>query len=131
MTLIITVPGRPSPKGSLKHVGHGRLVEQLKASKPWRQAVADATRQAVADLGWQTTTGPVIVTADILIPHLKTRRAWPVTRSSGDLDKHARNILDALVDGGAIHDDSQVVALHFGKVYADEPGAVVWVEGVG
>lgn len=121
------VRGRPAPKGSLRHVGNGRLVEQVKGSAPWRAEVARAAAQAATWQGWTTLTGPVEVIACVQVPHLKTPRTWPITRSSGDLDKHARNLLDAIVDAGLIVDDSQVVALHLTKRYWSTPGATVSV----
>lgn len=128
--LTIALSGRPAPKGSLRHVGKGRMIEQVAGSKPWRYAVTLAARQAVARDQWTPPEGPVEVTAHVLIPHLKTRRDWPVTRSSGDIDKHARNILDALVDGGALRDDSQVVRLVVSKTYSHTPGALIIVRAV-
>lgn len=130
-TLIITVYGQPAPKGSLRHVGRGRMVEQVQGSKPWRQAVKAAALDArllddqLDQRRWHPTiTGPVEVTVTITVRKPlaapKNRRTWPATRSSGDTDKHARNILDALVDAAAIRDDAQVVALHVAKTYPNE-----------
>jgi Holliday junction resolvase RusA-like endonuclease len=52
------------------------------------------------------------------------REAQPSKRGSGDLDKLSRSLLDAMT--GVIYvDDSQVVALVAGSVYARESG--VWV----
>lgn len=124
------VRGRPAPKGSLRHVGNGRMVEQVKGSKPWRVTVASAASQAATWQGWTTLTGPVEVIAVVQVPHLKKPRMWPITRSSGDLDKHARNLLDAIVDAGLIVDDSQVVALHLTKRYWSTPGASVSVREI-
>lgn len=125
--LVFEVPGRPAPKGSLRHVGKGRLVEQVKASAPWRHAVAAAAAQAATSQGWTTPTGPVEVVACVRIPLLKRPRRWPTTRSSGDVDKHARNLLDALVDAKVIADDSQVVWLRITKRYGDPPGVTLSV----
>lgn len=123
--LIVRADGTPAPKGSLRHVGHGRLVEQVKGSSPWRARVAAA---GVAALGARASfVGPVQVAAVVSVPHLKTRRTWPITRSSGDIDKHARNILDALVDARVLTDDSQVVKLTVWKKYDERPGAYITV----
>lgn len=45
-SLAFTVHGTPRPKGSLRHVGNGRMIEQVKGSKEWRQTVAHAAREA-------------------------------------------------------------------------------------
>ena len=123
--LVIHVHGSPAPKGSLRHIGHGRLVEQVKGSAPWRAQVAAVATSAMS--GRAPFTGPVQVATIVMVPHLKKRRRWPITRSSGDIDKHARNILDALVDAGALVDDSQVVKLTVWKRYDDQPGAHITI----
>lgn len=132
MTIIsFTVAGTPKPKGSLKHVGDGRMVEQVKGSKEWRNTVAWAARQALH--GAAPLTGPVIVHAIVYIPRPKTNRdPYPITRSSGDDDKHSRNILDALADAGVYRDDSQVVDLFIRKRFADTiaPGAHISVQPI-
>ena len=113
------VTGRPAPKGSLRHVGNGRLVEQVKGSKPWREQVTIAAAVARDSMAWETLTGPARVDAIVLIERPKTvTREHPSTHNTGDVDKHARNILDALVDAQIVRDDSQVVELHVSKSYA-------------
>lgn len=135
--LVITVYGQPKPKGSMRHVGKGRMIEQLAGSRPWREAVKWAALDARG--GSATLTGPVAVHITVTVSKPKsapkTRRTQPVTRTSGDLDKHVRNILDALVDAAVISDDSQVVCLIAVKTYPGEgpdalasPGAVIRVD---
>ena len=123
--------GEPAPKGSLRHVGHGRLVEQVKKSRPWRDAVTIAAAAARDQEAWATLDGPVTVIVHIAVARPKTvRRLWPITRSSGDVDKHARNVLDAITDAHLIRDDSQVIDLRITKAYATEPhrvGALITV----
>lgn len=143
-----TVYGIPKPKGSLRHVGHGRLVEQLEGSPIWREAVKHAALAARrgTTAGFETHFPPmggplaVDITATVAKPKSapKTRRTWPVTRSSGDIDKIARNCLDAIVDAGLIGDDSQVIKLSIAKCYPGEhpksldvPGAVFRVWHIG
>lgn len=129
MRLDITVRGTPKPKGSLRHVGKGRLVEQVK-DKGWRAAVTIAAAGERDRAAWETVTDrPVHVTIGCLFTRPKTvRRAWPTTRSSGDADKLARLILDALTDAHIIRDDSQVTRLEVTKQYADTEGARITVE---
>ena len=124
--LLFTVVHKPAPKGSLAPKGRRgqrvRLVEQVKGSKPFREAVADAARTALAGRPGFPLVGPVevrMVCAFVQPPsYAKRRRHWPVSRGSGDLDKLERNVLDALVDAGVIGDDSQVCRLVGDKDYA-------------
>lgn len=136
MELRIVVHGQPKPKGSLRHVGKGRMVEQVTGSRPWREAVKYAALDAYA--GPAAIVGPVAVDIIVTVAKPKSapknRRTWPITRSSGDSDKHARNVLDALVDAAVIADDSQVIVLVVQKTYPGEalsalesPGALIVV----
>lgn len=132
--ILITVVGDPKPKGSLKHIGRGRLVEQVVGSTAWRQRIAWATRQQHRGAALDA---PAMVTFEVRVAAPKSapkrRITWPATRSSGDIDKHARNILDALVDGGALADDSRVVELRGRKRHClpgEEPGAVIYVRPI-
>jgi crossover junction endodeoxyribonuclease RusA len=133
MTLIVTVPGIPATKGSLRHVGHGRLIEGNKGSSAWRSQVTLQAHLEMAHTGFQTILDGAQVCISLWIPRPKSvRRLLPITRSSGDADKHARNILDALVDARVLADDSRVVSLHVTKAYAPSgnPGAVIRISAV-
>lgn len=134
-TLQFRVDGVPKPKGSMRHVGNGRMVEQVEGSAPWRERVLWAARKAAQDTGWERLDGPVTVGITAWYERPKSapkRRDWhPVTRTSGDADKVARNILDALVDAAVIRDDSQIVELHVWKCEAvNGPCAQIAVEAV-
>jgi crossover junction endodeoxyribonuclease RusA len=122
--LTLDVRGIPAPKGSLKHVGNGRLVEQVKAARPWMTKVRAAALDAAATCGWVHDGRAVRVTVELVVPRPKTvRRPLPVTRSSADLDKHCRAVLDALTTDkrhglpGVLTDDSTVVDLIATKRY--------------
>lgn len=127
--LVLHVYGVPKPKGSLRHVGRGRLVEQVDGSTAWKEHVRAEAETAARAVGWERLDGvPVRARLVFVVPRPKSApksRRWPTTRSSGDLDKLVRNMLDALASqrgvGGVIGDDSQVVELTTSKVYA-EPG---------
>jgi Holliday junction resolvase RusA-like endonuclease len=141
--LRFVVWGVPKPKGSLRHVGNGRLKEQLEGSAPWREAVKYAGLEAVrgregTGRPFATLSGPIEL--DVVFTFAKpksaprSRRTWPITRSSGDFDKLLRNVSDALVDAGVIADDSQIVRVVGEKAYPGEhprrwtgPGARVLV----
>lgn len=136
--LVFTVYGTPATKGSLKPVPRGKhfaLVESHTTSKPWREAVKWAALQAIADREgtgdpFATLSGPVEVRVVFSFAKPKsapkTRRTWPVTRSSGDVDKLLRNLFDALVDAGVMADDSQVVDVRAQKAFVgDYPSATI------
>lgn len=126
------VPGTPRPKGSLRHVGKGRMVENHEHSGDWRAMVAYAARQELIDLENLGNPpgaylGAVRVTVQLrFAPPKSWRGGFPTSRATGDVDKHARNILDALQDAGVFKDDAQVASLRISKRYcqgAETPGA--------
>lgn len=142
--LVITVIGKPAPQGSKKYVGNGRMIEQSKRVRPWREAVKQATIDALElaagkQYGDEAAAvllrldGPVMVEIaacfDLPKSAPKRRRIWPITRSSGDADKIARSCLDALTDAGAFRDDSQVVQLLVTKYFTDDPDAPLSIPG--
>jgi Holliday junction resolvase RusA-like endonuclease len=131
--LTIHAYGTPKPKGSLRPVGKGRMIEQVAGSREWRATVVIAAAQERDRVDWETLERvPVTVSIRFTVPRPKTVRAThPVTRSSGDIDKLCRNVLDALSDAWVIRDDSQVVDLQATKEYGDRPGATIVVTPVG
>jgi Holliday junction resolvase RusA-like endonuclease len=122
------VPGRPKTKGSLNFTpgprcrccsacrgnlpGQGRVTENVVGSKDWRAMMAYQVRQYVeANPGPWPLRGRVGVAARYALPV-----ADATATRSGDLDKLARNTLDALTDAGAYGDDVQVTRLLLEKV---------------
>lgn len=106
----VWVPGVPRTKGSLD-----RRMQDTPASKAWRSLLAEEFRRyARVHLGdgfeWFTYAGPVAV-----------RCIFVRGDGIGDVDKLARNVLDALTDSGVIGDDVQVVKLHCDRV-SEAPG---------
>lgn len=149
--LTVTVYGSPKTKGSMKHVGKGRMVEQVEGSKPWRQAVIHAViNESPAgncppfDHGHRPGEpcyplhGPVAVEIVYSVPrptaHYRTGRnahllrdnapLFPATQTSGDADKIARNCCDALTDARAFVNDAQVADLRVRKVFLGDPGSL-------
>ena len=125
------IPGNPKTKGSLDVVnagGPGRrpVLTDSPVSKRWRQLMAYAVgAHAIARdnegqaLGWPLD-GAVWVSA---VFHLRAGKDGTVTGSRvGDLDKLARNLLDALQDAGVYADDTQVSRLLLDKVPAGDRG---------
>lgn len=129
--------GVAAPKGSLRHVGGGRLIEQVAASAPWREKVNAAALEAAAEQRWfHNQYEPVVVTIEFAVPKPKSvRRFFPVTRGSGDIDKLSRNVLDAISDTrkavGVLRDDSCVIDLHAKKRFTVEgmqSGAWIYID---
>lgn len=157
--LVITVYGQPAGQGRISFLGKGRTKHSNDAQlKPWRAAIVTAAVEVTGRHAYkgekkdaalctvcQVPRGShailigVPVAADITVTvekpkgAPKTRRTWPITRSSTDIDHHARAALDALSQSGVVYrDDSQVVDLRIRKVYPGEhtralaePGVVI------
>lgn len=106
-------PGIPSPQGSKKHVGRGRLVEVSKKKlDPWRAAVKKSlVTQKPA--GMLPMDGPLFCVVEFWLPRPTTHAKTKVTHPIGppDVDKLARGALDPLKINGVIHDDSRVIDL--------------------
>lgn len=125
--LDVFVPGHPKTKGSLDHIGQGKMRENVQGSKAWRQLMAYRLRQAwnaeneVA--GWpdrvprEPLAGAVRVSAMFYLPCARGQRSL-IARGSGDVDKLVRNLLDALTDSGVIKDDAQVTGIICDKAEA-------------
>ena len=133
--LEFVVDGRAIPKGSMRHVGGGRMVDQTNV-RPWMRAVGAAAIVAANSTGlWQITTPvEVEVCAYFSRPANQYRTGRyagllrddappvPCTRAQGDADKLVRAVLDALEQAGVLADDSLV---------ADQIGRKRWaVDGV-
>jgi len=152
-TILITALGVPKPKGSLRHIGHGTLIEHVKGSTIWRETIAHQAFYSIRKIRnnyphdnpapgtWEPLQGPIQVEITLTFAKPKSSpknvETWPVTRYTGDADKHARNVLDALVDGRVMRDDAQVVQCTVRKCYPGqhsdaltEPGAVIRIHTV-
>lgn len=124
----VKVFGTPAVKGSMKCIGgRGRhqLVNSNPRTKPWQDEIAKAGRRLVETYpDDMPISGPVLAILTITVERAASvKRAWPYARSAGDVDKHARCLLDGLEQGGVLADDAQVVQLQVTKAYPDSPGA--------
>lgn len=136
--LVVTVFGKPVTQGSKTRTKWGIRDDNADRLRPWREAVKQAALDALN--ARDRLEGPVLVdvvfTFDRPKSAPKSRPCWPITRSSGDLDKLQRALFDALTDAGVWRDDSQVVDVRARKVHVGDdgalriPGAVVTVEAV-
>jgi len=122
------IAGIPKPQGSMRHVGRGRIIHSSPQLLPWR----DLVWTTIMAQQPQPFDGPVSVRLGIFLPALKKpKHQLPITRSAGDIDKHARTILDALQLSGIIADDSQVVDLKVSKRYAENiPGVSIHIRAI-
>jgi Holliday junction resolvase RusA-like endonuclease len=124
------VHGIPKTKGSMRHIGGGRMQEQVVGSKAWRQHVATELRAAYPHPA--AYDGPVGVTMLFNFPRpvAARTRPWPHTKATGDLDKLYRNIGDAMQDAGVVTEDSRIVEARVRKTYAgpgEATGAIITV----
>lgn len=120
-SIAFSVPGKPAPQGSKKHVGRGILVESSKELGPWRERVALAAREArAAHPIWAGEALTVRLGFVMPRPTSTAKRSTPPAVKRPDVDKLARAILDALTHV-LFEDDSAVVDLHAEKRLA-EPG---------
>jgi len=131
-----TVHGTPMPQGSMKAFAAGgrAMVKPSGGLKfaQWRNAVAEAASRAAADHG--RFDGPVQLTVAFRFPMPKSRPA--AVRKAGrapkttapDLDKLLRSVGDALVAGGLLRDDAQIVHVQASKhETTDDHGAGISV----
>lgn len=128
----VKIFGHPAPKGSLKCIGgkggRHQLIEDNKATKPWRDRVHRAAPHLTVD--GQPWVGPVGITLTFTLDRPKSvrpaARPWPSTKSPGhgDVDKLARTVLDGLEDAGVLSNDAQVCTLSTTKCYPDTPDVV-------
>ena len=129
----VWVPGaiRPAPR---PRAGRFGTYNESWYTRQKRQLAADLAR-----LVPRLPEAPTAVSIEVVLARPKshwnrtglTPRApkWPPARA-GDVDNLAKAVLDAMVQGGVLPDDSQVVDLHVRKAYAErdgEPGVRVAV----
>jgi Holliday junction resolvase RusA-like endonuclease len=141
--LVLDIAGVPAPKGSLVPIkltkgaraGQTVLVEQNRQKlTPWLREVRNAGKRLRGDERLPFD-GPVAVMLVFRLPAPRSPRkrawqAWPITRSSGDIDKLVRGILDALT-GSVLTDDSQVTDVLTTKRYHPQPGVEVRIRPLG
>lgn len=112
--LSVWVAGRPAAQGSKKHIGGGRMVEQSKYVKPWREQIVSAfLEQPYAVRKMWPILGEVHVRLTFVMPRPVStpRRSTPPAVKKPDLDKLARAAFDAITTSQAWKDDSQATRL--------------------
>lgn len=122
--------GSPKTKGSMESIGRGRMVQSVAGSTAWATKVRRAAENAMnaahgtGDIG-RGFTGPVSV---YLTFWQDVDSVALAGEGSGDVDKLARNVLDALTKARVYYDDVCVARLVVEKYSAREAGCVpgVW-----
>lgn len=141
----VFVHGTPVPKGNLKRSRYGRTYFEAHVTA-WCDTMATACKAAYRGAMGPTAqphSGPVAVELAFSFDRPAShgtgqRRGVRVGKAAktlppctshrlGDLDKLARNALDALTNGGVIVDDSHVVRLVAAKEYGGGAGVTVRV----
>lgn len=125
--MIVWVPGNPKTKGSMEHIGRGRMRESVVGSTVWRRLMAERFR-----VGW---AGKPPVHGGVSVAGIWYMPVPDVTAPrTGDEDKLDRNLLDALQDAGVLSDDVQVTRIRIDKVShvgsGNEPGLLVSVRPI-
>jgi Holliday junction resolvase RusA-like endonuclease len=136
-SITINVEGvKPAPQGSKTAMMIGGKPRVIEGSSTSGRAAHKAFRAAiVAECAiWRADNGnpppldePLFVTASFRFPQIKAkRRYWHFTKP--DLDKLLRSLLDGLVDGQVILNDSRVAMISVSKIHTDEsPGVSVLI----
>ena len=130
--LDVFVPGTPKPKGSMNHIGGGRMAQSVSGSTVWAGIIRRAVRAKIerGQCAFAARQVPVRVQCSFWIPG-----ADVVRERAGDTDKLLRNVLDALTRDekrnypGVYVDDVQVIRCDGVRLLAraDPPGAHIVV----
>ena len=135
---MIVVRGKPAPQGSKVSTRYGGMREASQFVMPWRNQIVSACIEQQINNG-EIIEQPVEIFIDFLFHrpqgHYGTGRnegnlkpsapTYPITRSTGDIDKLCRSTLDGLsIPSGGIllRDDSLVVNLRAKKEFASKGG---------
>lgn len=119
MTVQFTVAIDPTPAGRPRFTG-GRAYISSK-DRNYRQTLAIAARAAMQGL-------PPLTGALSCVIRLY-RRLMATARNFGDVDNHAKGILDAL-SGVCFVDDCQIVSCRIDKIQADTPRVEVEISAL-
>ena len=112
-----SVEGTPIQQGSMRHIGHGRMIHNKAVElAAWRADIALTAKLA----GCKPILDPIAITMRFRVKRPKSvKRAYPTV--APDLDKYVRGVNDGLT-GVAFADDSQVIKIIASKEYSDNPG---------
>lgn len=124
------IPGQPKTKGSMTPIGNGRMTQTVPGSEQWARIVKYGVQADRRNRGL-TVPAQGAVSVDLVFAIHPGAMApvvgLPVRARSGDVDKLARNILDALTEAGAIQDDVLVAKLSCVKIFSERSGVAITV----
>lgn len=134
--MLIDVRGKPAPKGSKRHVGRGRIIENNQEElDTWVNHIRNEVK-LYREQHPETVfpyTGAVVarMVFSFARPRSVSVRARPYMTVKPDVDKLARGVGDALKDAGVIADDAQIIEfVRLSKVYCNEDPESLEVPGV-
>jgi Holliday junction resolvase RusA-like endonuclease len=127
--LWLSVIGEPIPQGSMKALmpKGGRfpvVMSDNKRTMPWRQQIAGTALATMNELDYRKCDRSLPIAVELCFVFEKPKSAKKsiiAKTTKPDVDKLARNVLDALT-GVVFEDDSQVTELKAVKVFGDTPG---------
>lgn len=118
------VDGKPITKGSMRHIGKGRVIpDTRKTLTTWVACIKHNLRQRYPDMIPVLKPEGVVLHLDFTFRRPKSVRRELMTVKP-DVDKLARAVLDAL-SGMLYEDDAQVTELSIRKGYSLNPGCQI------
>ena len=131
--LEVFVAGKPETQGSMRaypgrnggaFLVQGGSQKHRERLEDWRQSIRSTVALELS-ADYELHEGPLEVVAAFGMQrpayHPKKQRTWPISARSGDIDKLARAVLDALT-GVVWVDDSQVLSMTVSKDWSTRPG---------
>lgn len=120
--LDVWVPGVPKPKGSMAHLGGGQMAQSVRGSTAWAGIIRRAVKAKIerGEAGFAARSVPVRVQCSFWVTGDDI-----VRERAGDVDKLARNVLDALTRDerrdypGVYVDDVQVIDVRGSRFLVD------------
>lgn len=140
-------PGQPRPQGSKTLARAGSKVWMRDADnrlKPWRSQLAAALAEMAEAVGWERAERDEAVAVNIMVVLQRPKAHFtaqglvrelaahlrPTRKGTGDVDKYARSVLDAITEAGLWADDAQCAPLCITKVYGPTAGVEIVLQKV-
>lgn len=141
--LMLWVPGRPAPQGSMTPIRRGPKLgvkaANEKVLKPWR---AQITAFALDRWGGATPLDEALCATLVFrfrrpgghfnvageLNKQGRENPYPANRGTGDGDKLVRAVFDGLEAAGVLADDARIVEHHARKEWGDKEGVQLWLQ---
>ncbi|RDF83286.1 RusA family crossover junction endodeoxyribonuclease [Lacticaseibacillus paracasei] len=129
----LTIPGNPVPQGRPRFTRMGHAYDPTK-SRNYKQHV----KNVALELNIEPLSGPVRVAMEIYRPLQKSGSKALIRRKKEgkvrptvkpDVDNYYKSVSDALT-GILWEDDNQIVEIHVGKWYSDQPRVEIEAEEI-